>query len=190
MGACLEKQEDYLGAIKLYKKAMEADATCEEAWFGIGVCLSRQEKWYEAIHFLKKAIKINAQGDVYWSELGLAEFYVGNIVSAYEAFARATELNPENPAVWLDWSFAYYEQGMLEEAIATVLRGLEEMADNADMLYRAGAYCLAAGKQNEAYSYIELALYLDYDGHEQLYEFFEETDMQKALYKIISKFRK
>ena len=37
---------------------------------------------------------------------------------------------------------------------------------------------------------LEQALILDYEGHMQVYNFFEDLAIQKALFKIIDKYRK
>ncbi len=83
----------------------------------------------------------------------------------------------------------YYRENNLQEATSLVQEGLEELPDNAPLLYRACAYHLAAGRLNEACRYLETALILDYEQHTLLYDFFPDLQVQKTIAKIISQFK-
>ena len=58
------------------------------------------------------------------------------------------------------------------------------------MLYRLAANYIADNKYQEAFESLENALILDFEKHTVLLEFFSNIDTQKALFKIIEKFRK
>ena len=68
--------------------------------------------------------------------------------------------------------------------------GLSDTPDRSDYLYRKAVYLLAYGKYKEAMVILEQALILNYEGHVQIYNFFDDLTIQKALFKIIDKYRK
>ena len=41
----------------------------------------------------------------------------------------------------------------------------------------------------QAFDYLETVLAIDYDGHTQLYEFFTDLEVQKAIFKIIEQYK-
>ncbi|MBV6645413.1 MAG: tetratricopeptide repeat protein, partial [Cyclobacteriaceae bacterium] len=190
IGAAYEKLNQFDLATKYYRKATKIDQMYHEAWFGLGVSLSLQEKWYEAIHFLDRALQIDSKNGLYWKAKADAEYRTGNIVSAMDAYVEACELDPADVQIWLDWSFVYFEQGDFENALAIVDGGLRELQDNADLMYRSVVYLISQGKYKEAFNRLEMSLVLDFDAHEQLFEFFPNLQTQKALFKIIDQYRK
>lgn len=189
-GAAYEKIEQFELAIKYYRKAVKLDIMYDEALFGIGICLNKQDKWYEAIHFLNKALRMNPENPQYWQAVAEAEFKTGNILSSLDAYEEASSLDPSNIDIWLDWSFILYEQGDYEKAVELVLRGIEESPEASELYYRITAYLIIAGKYKEAFNYLENALVLNFENHQQLFEFFPRLETQKALFKIIDQYRK
>ena len=123
-------------------------------------------------------------------ELVLLYFKVGNIVSSIDAYEEASKLDPSDKEIWLNWSFIFYEQGDYNKAIDTLTLGFEEIPNDAELLYRMTVYLIEAGQFKEAFTYLENALILDFDGHTALFDFFPKIETQKALYKIIEQFRK
>jgi hypothetical protein len=69
-------------------------------------------------------------------------------------------------------------------------RGLGEIPNESDFLYRMAVYQIEDGKFKEAFNYLENALILDFEGHRMLFDFFPKPETQKALFKIIDQFRK
>jgi hypothetical protein len=51
-------------------------------------------------------------------------------------------------------------------------------------------YLVEAGKFKEAFTFLENALTLDFEGHKVLFDFFPKLETQKAFFKIIDQFRK
>ena len=67
--------------------------------------------------------------------------------------------------------------------------GIEEIPEDASLYYTAVVYLLQDGKYKEAFSFLEKALYLNYEGHTALYDFFPNLETQKAIYKIIQQYK-
>ncbi len=189
LGASQEHQKNYSTAIEFYKKAIRIDQNYEDAWYGIGMCFLSQERYMESMHYIKKAIDLNAEHELFWLALAQAEWKSGNIVSALEAFEQSCELDPENADVWLDWSFIYYDQGDYDKAIHLIMDGIEELPMEAELWYRAVVYAMGCGRYKDALNYLENALLLDFEKHVVLFDFFNEIETQKTLYKLIEQFR-
>ena len=117
------------------------------------------------------------------------EFKVGNVVSAFEAFEKAAEIEPSNPDIWLKWSYVLFEQGNYARACDLLQAAIDEMSEEADLYYRMAVYQIHAGQYREALVNLEIGLTLDYDAHEQLFDFFPDLEKQKALYRIIEQYR-
>ncbi|WP_448518732.1 tetratricopeptide repeat protein [Rhodoflexus sp.] len=190
LAATYEKRKDYNKASALYRKAVSMDEQCADGWYGIGMCLIGRERWYEAINFLKKSVRIDSECEDYWLALAKAEAKTGNLVSAVEAYQHASHLNPANPQTWMDWSSVYREQGDYSQAISLLKSGLEECPAHADLYYRMCLYYIESGQYKQSFSYLENALILDFDRHTVLYEWIEDINIQKALFKIISQYQR
>ena len=143
-----------------------------------------------AIKEYKKAIKIDPLNTSYLKSLAESEYSLGNSVSSIEIYEQLCQLEPVTAAVWLDWSSIYYDQGDYQKALNIIEMGLSDTPDRSDYLYRKTVYLLAYGKYKEAMVILEQALILNYEGHVQVYNFFEDLTIQKALFKIIDKYRK
>lgn len=189
LAATYEKTENYLKAIEYYRKAIQTDAMWDEAWYGWGICLYAQEKWGQAIGVFKKATEINPDNPTYWLALADTEHKLGNLYSAIEAYEAASELDPFNAQTWLNWSFVYYEQNDMQKALDILEEGLEELPDEAELIYRQIAYLMSMGSYKEAFHRLEIALATHYEQHTYLYEFFDNVEIQKALFKIIQQYK-
>jgi len=190
IGAAYENMGQFDLGLKYFQKSAKLDSLYDEAWFGAGSCLEKQEKWYQALHFFNKAIKINHLNPEYWKAAAHAEFKIGNTISSMSAYEEAANLAPDDKEIWLNWSFIYYEQGEPKKATDVLLQGMADAPKEPDFLYRMAIYLIEAGEFKEAFTYLENALILDFEGHKILFDFFPKLETQKALYKIIDQFRK
>ncbi|MCX8491130.1 MAG: hypothetical protein ORN54_08690, partial [Cyclobacteriaceae bacterium] len=102
----------------------------------------------------------------------------------------AANLAPEDKEIWLNWSCIYFEQGEPSKAIDVLSQGMVDAPKEPDFLYRMAIYLVESGQFKEAFTYLENALILDFEGHKILFEFFPKLETQKALYRIIDQFRK
>ncbi|MDX1905365.1 MAG: tetratricopeptide repeat protein [Thermonemataceae bacterium] len=189
LAATYEKNKEYAQAIMYYQKAIAIDNRWDEAWFGIGSCFYAQEKWLEAIQNFKKASQLNPDNPEYFLCLADAEQDFGSWVSADENYQIAANLDPFRAKIWLNWSYLYYQQNDYSRAIEIIEQGLEDNPENSEMLYRHIAYLMTQGQFKEAFRYLELALSLYYEEHSFLYDFFEDLEIQKALFKVIQQYK-
>lgn len=189
LAACYEQEQSYDTAIALYKKVTSLQPDTADGWYGVGCCMLAQDRNYEAIHWFNRALQLDKQRSSYWFGLAQAEYRMGNIISADEAYEEACNWEPTNPDIYLEWSFIYYDSGDYDRAISLITSGIEECPDNADLYYRAVVYLLSQGSVREGFVYLQKALLLNFEKHEQLFEFFQELETQKALFKIIDQYR-
>ena len=189
LGAAMEALEKPDQAIHWFRKSVKINPEQDDAYFGIGSCLLRMEKYAESLHFFNKAIQFDPENPDYWISKAIAEYGLGNVVSAEEAFTRVYELEPENVVLWLDWSNLYFEQGHAEKAIAMMDEAIALMPEEALLYYRAAAYHFSGGQFKEAMLYLENGILLDYDSHAVLYDFFDDVNTQKTLYRIVQDLR-
>ena len=190
LAAAYEKLESYENAIKKYRAAIELDDLWDDAWYGVASCLYEMDRAFEAISFVKKAIEINPFDADSFLLLGDVESAVGNTFSACEAYEAASKLDAEYPDIWLQWAEVYYEQGEYSEAVDTIMAGIDAVPDEAELFYRAAVYLIYDKRFSEAYSYLELALTLDFELHSCIFEYFPNLEMQKKLFKLIEQYRK
>jgi len=190
MATTYQNLEEYELGLKYHQKAIKLKTLYHEPLHGAGFCLGKMDRWYEAVHFFNKALKIDTENAHYWRSVAEADYKVGNLVSSLDAYEESAMLNPADIQTWLDWSFLVYEQGDMLKAINLIERGLEELPETAELIYRITAYQLANGMHKDALKSLENALVLNFEKHTELLEFFSELKMQKALYKLIEKHRK
>ncbi len=190
LAASQEQQDKFLEAMGNYREAIREEPHMDDAWYGSGMCLMGLDKNFEAIHFLRKAVKLKPTNELYWAALGKAEFKVGNVTSAIEAFEEAFAIDGLNPDLFLDWSFVFYDQGDYLHAYELIEKGLSESPQDARLYYRGTVYLLAEGEYSKAMDFLNKALFLDYDGHVQLFEFFTEIRTQKMLFRIIEQYKR
>lgn len=189
LGAALEAQGKPDQAIHWFRKSVKINPEQDDAYFGIGSCLQRMEKYAESLHFFNKAIQYDDENPDYWISKAIAEYSLGNVISAEEAFSKVYEIDPENVVLWLDWSNLYFEQGHADKAIGMMDEAIALMPEEALLYYRSAAYHFSSGFFKEALLYLENGILLDYDSHAVLYDFFDDVNTQKTLYRIVQDIR-
>ena len=66
---------------------------------------------------------------------------------------------------------------------------MEENPTESSLYYRSVAYFIAAGKYKEGLAYLENGLILNFEKHQELFEFYARLQNHKALLKIIDQYR-
>ncbi|TAF34986.1 MAG: tetratricopeptide repeat protein [Cytophagales bacterium] len=189
IGACYEELGNYTEASKQYQKALEQDKHWDYAWFGLGSCLLQQERFSESLYFFNKAIKITSNNPIFWIALAKAEGSMGNFHSANEAYEQACLIAADRPELWLEWSELFQDQELWEEAISIIERGIDEVGESPELLYRLVAYCFKGGNYQEGIVQLQVALAANYEKHTLLYEYFTDLETQKTLYTLIERLK-
>ncbi len=182
---CMEVLKKYRDALSFYRQATELDPHFPWAWYGLGKNLNLLKKHHEAIFFLKKAIVLNPSCSDYWFALGIAERDSDNFTAAQEALLQATYLEDESPNPWLELAYTYYLAEMKDQALDTIMEGLEVIPQSSELNYLAGAYLYLKGKIKEGSIYMQTAASINIDGHEILFKYFPELEYRLAFLKVI-----
>jgi tetratricopeptide (TPR) repeat protein len=120
LGNRLEKEEDYMGALKLYRvAAAERPAYAKiNIHENIANILIRQGRYTEAMSELKSAIEINPKSSVAYNSMGSVMTAWNENDQAATYFRRAVELDPKNTAAHINYGMASVTLGRWDEAIA------------------------------------------------------------------------
>ena len=189
LGKFCQKHGEDMQAIQYFKYTLHLDQENSDSYASIAEILFKHEKWQEALFFVKRAIRLNTKKSTYWLLLAELETQLGDHSLACEAFEISASLNGNDSEVWLKWSFLKYRENSISEAIDILKCGLEKVDKQAQVLYRIAAYWFTEGKYKTATEYLELAIYIDYDLHTELYTFFPNLKARQALSQIISHLR-
>jgi len=190
IGECYEKLKNFEQALVNYNRAVNIDPNLSDAWIGIGIVLDQQDKLTEGIHYLKKAIEIDKENADYWYVIGDAYQKLGFIEEAENAYKKVIEIDPSLEAIWLDYSNFVFAQGEKEKAIEILADGIKHHPDNAELFYRMAACLLWVGKKQEALTYLQSALQLDYKKHKEIFKFLPELRKNRTVIDMIKSYRR
>ena len=187
---CYEKLKNFEQSLINYNRAVSLDPDLADAWIGMGIVLDQQDKLTEGIHYLKKAIVIDKSNADYWYVMGDAYQKLGFTEEAESAYQKVTELDPAIENIWIDYSNFVFEQGEKDRAVEILAQGIKHHPDNAEIHYRMSACLLWLGKKQEALTYLQNALQLDYKKHKEIFKFLPELRKNRAVIDMIKSYRK
>jgi translation initiation factor IF-3 len=84
----------------------------------------------------------------------------------------------------------FFEEGDKEEAVEVLAMGIKHHPDNAELFYRMAACLLWVGKKQEALTYLQSALQLDYKKHKEIFKFLPELRKNRTVLDMIKSYRK
>lgn len=143
-GLDLSRSENYLGAVKSLKEAIQIDPNREEAHHLLGqIYLLYLAKTAEAIEYLQTAIKLAPENAFAYQILGVAYFRKNEYPEAIEALRQAIKLDPEvtpdypyHP--YYDLGMVYLKQNNFDDAIVCFERAIELDPDQIRAYYSLG----------------------------------------------------
>lgn len=129
-GRVLERQNDLLGAIYQYKKAIEADPKLVQAYGQIGVLYQRLNRVEEAQKILKQAIEKNPESAVLRNNFGFCCLLMNDYVGAEQQFQAALGLSPEFDQARMNLAIVLARLNRMDESVREFERVVTE-----DMAY-------------------------------------------------------
>ena len=123
LGLCCERlgmNEESEGA---YKKAVELDDHCEDAYYQLGVLAIKGDKPKDAIKYFQ-AIKDTGSFELAY-QLGVAYDKVKDHESAIECFIKAIKIESGRPQVYKRLGYVYDAMGRHEEAVDCFKKAME-----------------------------------------------------------------
>ena len=120
LGNILEKENDLIGALKLYRiAAAERPAYAKvDVHENIANVLIRQTRYTEAASELKAAIELNPKSSIAYNSLGSLMLLTNENEKAATYLQRAVELDPRNKGAHINYGMALVNLGRWDEAIA------------------------------------------------------------------------
>jgi tetratricopeptide (TPR) repeat protein len=190
IGECYEQMNDYDHALLYYNKCIKKQPDFADAWLAIGMVLDLQNRLTEGIHYIKKAIELNNKEAEYWYVFGDIQRKLGFFEEAGEAYARVIELHYSEWDIWLDYADLLFEADYAQQGLEMLQEALKQFPSIAELHYRISAMLIGLGKKQEALTYLQSALTLDYDKHNELFEYAPALKKNETILKVIDTFKK
>ena len=189
LGLLLYRREKIDESFKNFRLAYLTNKDSVSSLYYIGKIMYKKKRWKEGVYILEQILNLNDQIDEVWYMLGKCEFKIGNIDHAVKYFERACSINQQIPIYWMDLAEIYRNEDSLQDSLSVIKKGVCENSDNSNLYYRAAAYCLLLSRFHDFLMYLEYALLIDYDGYEDIVNFFSfDLAYQKFVYRYIRKF--
>ena len=183
---CYEKLEKMDDARTYYKKAVKMVPDMSQGWYGIALTLEYEERWYEAIHYVRKAIEKEHTNPEYWLLLADCEFNLNNISEAGDIYSRIVEEFPSHIDAWLSYAHFLTETGNPDLAVEATQQGLSVHPHCAELLYRQTVNLYAAGRIDDAYEHLAMALDRDDKNYLVIFELMPSLRNDRNIIRMIA----
>ena len=190
IGECYEKKEELDHALNYYHKAVKLDALLADGWMGIGIVLDMQHRLMEGVHYIKKALDIEPENSEYWFVFAEVQEKLGFLEEAEMAYKKVIELDPANTDIWLSYSNLLFEQEDKNGALELLAEGIKHHPDNAELQYRIAGCLMQIGQKQEAMSFLQNALRLNYEKHNELFEYLPQLKENSSIVDLIESYKK
>ena len=115
---------------------------------------------------------------------------VGFIKEAEIAYKKVLEFDNKDYESWLNYTHILYQQESLNEAIDSLYEAIDYNPKNAKLIFRLSAYLLEIGDETKGTTLFENALKINYDLHEELFEYMPSIKNNKNLLNLLDNFKK
>jgi tetratricopeptide (TPR) repeat protein len=122
--AYLEKKQ-FMQAILLFTKAIEANSEYAEVYLGRGAAYKETGQYDEAISDFDKAVELNPNIAVAYYSRGLIYSMKGRYDASISDYAKALKIDPKYIEVYFDRGAAYNKKGQYDQAISDFNKALE-----------------------------------------------------------------
>jgi tetratricopeptide (TPR) repeat protein len=172
-------------AMSYFDKAITTDEKLAEAWAGKGRVYVKRADDRRAIKYYEHAIEIMPFNDEFKYDLAIVFLRNSSLVKADKLFREIIEHDPQMIEAWINYSVSVSLQKDYESAIDIIEEGLKENKDNASLWYRLAGLLYKAGKVQQAYFYIESAMKLNFELHEELLDFIPELHLETRFMELL-----
>lgn len=153
--------EDFDSAKKCYQRALNADESHYNAWWGLGNICLKQEKFDQAAQFFKQAITINQRSAVLFTYLGMTMHNGNDPHKALEQFEKAENLDPSNPLNKYQKATVLMSLEKYNEALQVLLELMAQVPKEAPIHIVIGKIYKKLGNVDKALQHFTKALDLD-----------------------------
>jgi predicted O-linked N-acetylglucosamine transferase (SPINDLY family) len=141
-GFILHKQNNFIEAIKIFKKSIALNEEFFENYFNISLCLINLKMKDEAIFYLKKYINYKQDNCDVYNNLGLLYLENNRLDDATLCFNKCISINLNYVKAYNNLGVALFKKDLIDEAINVIEIGLKIDPEFAD-LYLNLARCFA-----------------------------------------------
>lgn len=182
---------DNLEKAKLYfYKSIKKDEEFDESWFALALILDLQGFHLEASYHIKKALDIDPESVDYLFSYAKINEKVGFIKEAEMAYQKVLDLDEFDSECWLNYSHLVSEYESIHEAIEILKKGIKLNPKNADLAYRIAAYHFKTGNTELALSFFKEALLIDYEKHQDFFEYIPSVKTNEFLLNLLTEHKK
>ena len=146
-GLAIHKQQDYHGAIKIFKGIKNPDA---EVSFYHGTALMLLKRFEEALEQFDKATMINPQDANAWGNKGATLGELGKHEEAITCYDKAIQIDPRYADAFNNRGTAYANKGEYNRAILNYNKALEINPRDAKAYYNRGTAYADKGEYDRA----------------------------------------
>ncbi len=129
------KSNDYEGAQRQARKALELNPKNAEALHYLGLALFGGKQYDEAIRYLSEAAQAKPQGSDIQAELGVVFLVQNRLNEAVGHLQKSLELAPNNAEAYFNLGVAMYRRGDKQEALKCWARAVELKPDDHEAHY-------------------------------------------------------
>lgn len=185
IGECYEHMGNLEMAMKSYNKALTLDDSLAEAVAAIGQLYVKLDDYKKAIKYYERAIGIMPLNDDFKYDLAVIFLKHSLVAKAENLLKEVVDHDNHYIEAWINYSACKsYSEG-LGQAIDVIEDALEYNKEEASLWYRLAALLYKSGKVQQAYYYIETALKLEFDKHNELLEFMPEIALESRFTELL-----
>ena len=149
---------DWEGAERMYRKALQIKPQSAEAHHSLAVVLATRGRVEEAVTHYRKALEVEPRHVQAHYGLGTALAGCGRFDEALPHFRQALEIEPNNVRAHVSFGDALAGHGQIDEAVAHYRKALEVQPDDADANDNLGLALAGRGQIDEAVAHYRKAL--------------------------------
>ncbi len=129
------KSNDYQGAERQARKALELNPKNAEALHYLGLALFGRQQYDEAIRYLSEAAQAKPDASDVQAELGVVLVVKNRLNEAVSHLRKSLELSPNNAEAYFNLGVAMFRRGDKQEAIKCWSRAVEIKPDDYEAHY-------------------------------------------------------
>jgi tetratricopeptide (TPR) repeat protein len=129
------KSNDYEGAERQARKALELNPKNADALYYLGLALFGRRQYDEAIRHLSEAAKMKPDGSEIQAELGVVFIAKDQLNEAIRHLQRSLEIAPDNAEAYFNLGVAMFRRGNKQEAMKCWSRAVELKPDDYETHY-------------------------------------------------------
>ena len=115
-------KEDYLNAIKAYRKAVRKDRTFAFAWDMLGYSYRKNNEYEKAIECYEKSLELDPNGRMPLVNIPIAHAYLKNYDAAIESYKKLITIFKDDPEGYYGIGRIYHIKGDYENALDNTMK--------------------------------------------------------------------